>query len=49
MQTLSKDSHINEMCNAMLNSRPLKRSLCERKIRTFAFSIHSFPLKETTV
>ena len=32
-----------------LDSHPLKRSLCERKVRTFAFSIHSVPQKAKTV
>ena len=32
-----------------LPSRPLKRSLCERKIRTFAFFVHSVPQKAKTV
>ena len=32
-----------------IHSQPLKRSLCERKIRTFAFFVHSVPQKAKTV
>ena len=38
-----------QMNTAHILSRPLKRSLCERKIRTFAFFVHSVPQKAKTV